>query len=387
MDVDDLLLLYVSQKYQKKNRRCWVHETLQRREELGESHTLIRELSSFEDKFYSYFRMSQYQFQGILDIVKEDISKSQTNFRNPISARDRLAVCLRYLATGDSYKTVYLNYRLGKSTVATIIPEVCDTIWKKLQPLYMPIPSTDWRKIADGFQERWQSPNCIGSLDGKHVVIQAPSNSGSTFYNYKGGFSIVLMALVDHKYGFTIIDVGGHGSNSDGGIFAQSALGKAIKNYNLAIPQPRPLPGFSQPIHHVIVADEAFPLSQNIIRIYNYRLSGARRVVENSFGILASKWEVYQRRIKLQPQNVDKVIKATCVLHNYIIKTTDPTRHNQAPECMAESNTSGAIQNLQQCGNQTLREAFLIREAYKDYFMSTTGAVPWQQNVCFGVAQ
>lgn len=306
----------------------------------------------------------------------------------------------RYLATGDSYKTIYLNYRLGKSTVATIIPEVCDTIWQKLQPQYMPIPNEDaWTQIADGFQERWQFPNCIGALDGKHVVIQAPSNSGSTFYNYKGGFSIVLMALVDHRYCFTIIDVGGHGSNSDGGIFAQSALGKAIKSDNLAIPQPRPLPGFSQPIPHVIVADEAFPLSQNVMRpfpgkdldearrIYNYRLSRARRVVENSFGILASKWEVYQRRIKLQPQNVDKVIKATCVLHNYIIKTTDPSNQHQAPECLAESSSSGAVQNLQQCGNHPSKEAFLIREAYKDYFMSTTGAVPWQQNACFGVAQ
>uniref|UniRef100_A0A8C1RJU9 DDE Tnp4 domain-containing protein n=1 Tax=Cyprinus carpio TaxID=7962 RepID=A0A8C1RJU9_CYPCA len=349
MDVDDLLLLYVSQKYQKrkKNRCCWVHEILQRREELGESHTLIRELSSFEDKFYSYFCMSQYQFQGILDIVKEDISKSQTNFRNPISARDRLAVCLRYLATGDSYRKVYLNYHLGKSTVPTIIPEVCDTIWKKLQPLYMPIPSTDdWRKIADGFQERWQFPNCTGALDGKHVVIQAPSNSGSTFYNYKGGFSIVLMALVDHKY-----------------VMGASLL----------------LPGFSQPIPHVIVADEAFPRHRILSRrIHNFRLSRARRVVENSFGILASKWEVYQRRIKLQPQNVDRVIKANCVLHNYIIKTTDPTQHgttkNQTPECMAESSTSGAIQNLQQCVNHPSREAFLIREAYKDYFMSTSGA-------------
>ncbi len=214
----------------------------------------------------------------------------------------------------------------------------------------MPIPSTDdWRKIADGFQERWQFPNCIWALDGKHVVIQVPSNSGSTFYNYKVGFSIVLMALVDHRYCFTIIDVGGHGSNSDGGIFAQSALGKAIKNDNLAIPQPRPLPGFSQPIPHVIVADEAFPLSQNLMRpfpgkdldearrIYNYRLSRARRLVENSFGILASKWEVSQRRIKLQPQNVLQSYKGhlSCITtsSNHRPNPTwhNPARHNPAP--------------------------------------------------------
>lgn len=106
----------------------------------------------------------------------------------------------------------------------------------------------------------------------------------------------------------------------------------------------------------MIVADEAFPLSQNVMhpfpgkdldkarQIYNYRLSRARRVVENSFGILASKWEVYQRRIKLQPKNVDKVIKATCVLlHNYIIKTTDPSNHHQAPECLSESSSSTVV--------------------------------------------
>lgn len=310
-----------------------------------------------------------------------------------------MLILFRYLATGDSFKTIYLNYRIGKSTVAEIIPEVCDALWAKLQPLYMPTPTeNDWLEVAAGFQQRWQFSNCIGALDGKHVVIQVPSNTGSTFFNCKGRFSIVLMALVDHRYCFTIIDVGGHGSSSDGGIFAQSALGKAIKNNTLAIPQPKPLPGSSQPVPHVIVADEAFPLSRNMMRpfpgkdldearrVYNYRLSRARRVVENLFGTLAAKWEVYQRRIKLLPQNVDKVIKATCILHNFIIKTSNPTTQHQA-ESVAVRTASGAVENLPLCGNHPSQEAFLIREAYKAYFISTSGAVSWQQNACFGVAQ
>ena len=65
----------------------------------------------------------------------------------------------------------------------------------------------DWKEIAERFYACWNFPNCIGALDGKHIVIQSPSRSGSLCYNYKGTFSIVLMALVDADYKFTFIDI------------------------------------------------------------------------------------------------------------------------------------------------------------------------------------
>lgn len=103
----------------------------------------------------------------------------------------------------------------------------------------MPYSDRDrWMSVAGRFEEQWNFPHCIGALDGKHVLIQAPPNSGSLFFNYKGTFSVVLLALVDADYRFIAVDIGGYGGNSDGGIFANSDLGKALQAGHLDVPPP-----------------------------------------------------------------------------------------------------------------------------------------------------
>ena len=194
----------------------------------------------------------------------------------------------------------------------------------------MPATEEEWIRIAREFEDRWNFPHCVGALDGEHIVVTAPINSGSYYYNYKHSFSIVLLALVNANYEFMYVDVGSNGRVSDGGIFRNSSLFASLQDKSLNIPPPDTLIAGLPPFPYVIVADDAFPRSENIMKpfshksineneaIFNYRLSRARRISENAFGMLANRFRVFLKPIKLEPKKVELITLCSCALHNFL---------------------------------------------------------------------
>jgi hypothetical protein len=180
----------------------------------------------------------------------------------------------------------------------------------------VPKERNQWSHIIDGFETRWNSPNCIGALDGKYIMIKAPPRTGSDY----------LLALVDHNYCFTYIDIWTKGRVSDGGVWRNSSICNDLENNALNIPP-----------NAVIVADDAFPVTTTLLKpyskrnlsrsekIFNYRLSRARRISENGFGILVlvSKFRIFERPIAVDLQKIDKIVMACCSLHNYWLRKTD----------------------------------------------------------------
>lgn len=159
---------------------------------------------------HMYFYPSPERFDHLLSMVGPAITGNRTNCREPISAGERLAITLRCLVTGYSMQTITFSYRVGHSTVCGIIDSTCDALWEALSPEYLRRPASklEWKQVSEGFDKTWNLPHCVGSIDEKHITIQAPANSGSSFYNYKGQFSIVLLAVCDSIYCFTLVDIG-----------------------------------------------------------------------------------------------------------------------------------------------------------------------------------
>lgn len=211
--------------------------------------------------------------------------------------------------------------------------DVSKSLWEILSPVVMPIPTKrNWIEIADRYYQLYGMPNCIGSIDGKHIRIRKPMCSGSAYFNYKNYFSIVLMACVDADCFFTSVDIGDLGRNSDGRVFTESNLGKALRNKLLDLPDDCILPGNIEDssVPFYFVADEAFPLEYHIMRPYPSRgltntkrhfnniLSKARSTVELTFGMILSKFRCLDTSLACNITAVDDIVKCICVLHNFI---------------------------------------------------------------------
>lgn len=74
----------------------------------------------------------------------------------------------RYLSSGNSFRSLHFEYLLGDRTVSNIVRATCQVIWECLQPVYLP----------KEFYDRTHFPNCIGAIDGKHIRMYKPNNSG-----------------------------------------------------------------------------------------------------------------------------------------------------------------------------------------------------------------
>ncbi|GFG39557.1 hypothetical protein Cfor_00987 [Coptotermes formosanus] len=164
-----------------------------------------------------------------------------------------------------------------------------------------------WKRNAGRYLELWNVPYCIHAIDENLIRVKCFATSGSLYFNCKGYFSVVLLALADANALFTTVHVGYFGKNSDGSMFRGSTLGHAgPEELHILCPASVPMDESDEMFPCYFVTDEAFPLKVNVTRPYprrmlankrrmfNYRLARARKILECAFGILTAKFEIFE---------------------------------------------------------------------------------------------
>ena len=185
-------------------------------------------------------------------------------------------------------------------------------------------------RTGKGIQDQVECSTCPGSPGWEACGPEETQELWSPLPQLQGILSIVMLALVDGQYKFRWVDVGTAGSCSDAQIFNASQLKRRIEDGRIGFPDPAPITQGGRDVPYFILADDAFALKTWLMkpygrrlltreeRIANYRISRDRRVVENAFGILVSRFRVMRTTIELLPETVREVVMTCVVLHNIL---------------------------------------------------------------------
>ena len=283
----------------------------------------------YDDKFVEFYRISKSLFGEILEKVYSSIL-SCSAAGDSIDPAKKLALTLRYIATGDDFTTLAHLFGVGQSTVRTIICDVTYSIatnpfFKSL--VRFPSEEEEFYKISKEFFDMFQFPDCVGAVDDTHIKIQKPRVDPTSYFDYKKDYSVHLQAVCDSRTRILFYHIGAPGRNNDGGVAEMSGFNDILRSGRI-------------PEKYHIVGDPAFALHDNLLNRYpglhllpwesryNYRQSRVRMIVESLFGRLKGKWRVLINPMPFRDLEMINRIILTCVLlHNFLLTKDDTILH------------------------------------------------------------
>lgn len=275
-----------------------------------------------EAEFKRAFRMSRATFEFLCEELGSAVAKEDTMLRAAIPVRQRVAVCIWRLATGEPLRVVSKRFGLGISTCHKLVLEVCTAIKTLLMPKTVQWPEqAAAQAVAQNFECISSIPNIIGSMHTTHIPIIAPKVEVAAYYNkrqteknQKTSYSITIQGVVDPNGVFTDVCIGWPGSMPDDQVLEKSAL---FQRGNAGLIQ-----------NHWIVGGSGFPLMdwllvpythQNLTwtqHAFNEKVGQVTKVARDAFARLKGRWTCLQRRTEGKLMDLPVVLGACIVLHN-----------------------------------------------------------------------
>ncbi|XP_037933432.1 uncharacterized protein LOC119668107 isoform X2 [Teleopsis dalmanni] len=293
------------------------------------------------DRFFKEtYRMSRSTFE----LLCKHLKSSDMDFRKGIPLEKRVAIALYTLGSATEYRNIANKFGVKKITVDNILLDFCQKVWKILCQIYVnpfPLKRQKVGECVSGF-ERLGFPQCLGAIGYCHIKVHPTAEVAEDYLNSKGWHSTMLLALVDYKYRFLYINVGAPGRCSASYVFQESALKKQLENATILEEMTKQLGQTQVPV--VTIADFSFKLSKRVMKpypfvkesadraAYNDKLSESIKVAKNAIGHLKGRFRRIGNVVDNNMQNVNTVIKACCVLHNFLNEHNDEMYNHWVPE-------------------------------------------------------
>lgn len=291
-----------------------------------------------EEDFRKAFRMGKDTFEMICNELTKVVAKENTMLRDAVPVRQRVAVCIWRLATGEPLRLVSKKFGLGISTCHKLVLEVCSAIRNVLMPKYLQWPDDECaRRIKDDFESISGIPNVIGSMYTTHIPIIAPKISVAAYFNkrhternQKTSYSITVQGVVDQNGVFTDVCIGWPGSMPDDQVLEKSALYQRANG------------GLLNGVR--IVGSSGYPLMDWVLvpytqqhltwtqHAFNEKIGEVQKVSKEAFARLKGRWSCLQKRTEVKLQDLPVVLGACCVLHNIC----EMRKENIDPELMID---------------------------------------------------
>ncbi|CAL4965747.1 unnamed protein product [Urochloa decumbens] len=281
-----------------------------------------------EEEFRRAFRMSRATFEAVCEELGAAVAKEDTMLRAAIPVRQRVAVCIWRLATGEPLRLVSKRFGLGISTCHKLVLEVCAAIKAVLMPkaVQWPEPAAD---VASQFESASGIANVVGAMYTTHIPIIAPKANVAAYYNrrhternQKTSYSITVQGVVDAAGAFTDVCIGWPGSMSDADVLDRSAL-YAQRGAAGRLQGQWVVGGAGYPLMDWLLVPYTHQNMTWAQHVFNERVDGVRGVARDAFRRLKARWGCLQKRTEVKLQDLPVVLGACCVLHNICERAGD----------------------------------------------------------------
>jgi hypothetical protein len=260
---------------------------------------------------------------------------------------------------------------MGKKTTSEVVKDTSKGIWNVLRAENLLFPTTEmYKNVAENYVNQWNFPNCIRSIDGKHVAIKCPNRSGSKFHNYKHFSSILLQAVDNCKL------TKGDEPSKLCGHFRISCLYKLLETRELNDAPDSELPSTVLKVPFALLWEEGYPPLPHLKRpcsarnfdkrrVFNYQLSRVRRTVGCAFGMMCTKWRILLKCMETVEHNATSTVKLYVLYIIFFWNVRDLT----------EITLSSETEQIRSRGQEHRFSA--VRETFLNY-CNSAGCVPLQ---------